>query len=383
LSSPGETLREKFMNEKEIEVAASDGGAAENQEIEVREFSLTDFKLNLVSSAERLHEGETHLLPENELKFAAGDDEKEEIEIEDEEPSEIFKELSEPKLPALPRENRARLQMQSPNRIFFYWSLKNDPFQTLQRMFGSRAAAEFTFVARLINKTSGAENLYRVPAAGSWWFDVESDAAYQVEVGFAAPNRPFIRLLFSNTIETPRSAPSPYFDLSPRFAVSRSEFVEVLDASGYRQDAFELALAGDDESNADIATQNALFALTGKRNLQAKANELRYVLFALAAGAVLEDLRGMISPELFAFVESLMTENAERLSREKVLAALQENFDFEETEETEEEEGEVTYKTFGASLVNFQKFPRKRRLPRKIGKPFPKFSPISSFRESR
>ncbi|HEX9960334.1 MAG TPA: hypothetical protein VGB00_05350, partial [Pyrinomonadaceae bacterium] len=121
------------------------------QEMEVREFSLTDFKLNLVSSAEML-KGEARALPENELRFATGEEEEER-----EAPSEIFKELAEPKLPALPSENRARLQMQSPNRIFFYWSLKNNPFQTLQKMFGSRAG-DFTFVAKLVNLTNQTEN---------------------------------------------------------------------------------------------------------------------------------------------------------------------------------------------------------------------------------
>lgn len=354
------------MNEKELLTE-------EPEERNPLELVLEDFKFHLVSSAE-MHKGAPRVLPENELKFAGEDEEKTE-----EEPSEIFKELMEPKLPALPAENRARLQMQSPNRIYFYWSVRSNPFQILQKMFGARAA-DYSLVAKLINQTDGREVLYPVGPFGSTWFDVESDSVYLVEVGFFSLKRPFIRLIFSNSVETPRSAPSPYFDLSPQFAVSTSEFVEVLDASGYRQDAFELALAGDEETNADTATQNALFTLTGERNLQAKANELRYVLFALAAGAVLEDLRGMISPELFAFIESLMTENAENLTREKVLAALQENFDFEETEETEEQEGELTYKTFGASLVNFQKFPRKRRLPRKLGKPFPKFAPVSSRR---
>lgn len=355
------------MDEKEL-------NAEESDERNPLELVLEDFKFHLVSSAE-MHKGEPRVLPENELKFAA----EEEPETK-EEPSEIFKELMEPKLPALPAENRARLQMQSPNRIYFYWSVRSNPFQILRKMLGGRGA-DYKLVAKLINQTGGTEVLYPVGPFGSTWFDVESDSTYRVEVGFYAENRPFIRLLFSNAVETPRAAPSPHFDLSPKFAVSTSEFVEVLDASGYRQDAFELALADDNESNADTATQNAFFKLTGERNLQAKANELRSVLFALAAGAVLEDLRGMVSPGLFAFVERLIKENAENLSREKVLAALQENFDFEATEETEEEEeGEVTYKTFGASLVNFQKFPRKRRLPRKIGKPFPKFAPVSSFR---
>jgi hypothetical protein len=349
------------MNEKIIE-----NPAADEQETETLEFSLTDFKLNLVSSAEML-KGEVRTLPENELKFATGDEEEAEKAVE---PSGVFKELAEPKLPALPSENRARLQMQSPNRIFFYWSLKNNPFQTLQKMFGTRAA-DFTFVAKLINLTNQTENFYNVPVAGSWWFDVESDATYRAEVGFMSSNRPFIRLLFSNSVETPRSAPSPYLDLSPQFAVSAQEFAEVLDVSGYKQDAFEMALAGDEADEADAATEETIFQLIGKRKLDAQSYELRQVLFALASGAALADLRGQISPNLFAQMEKLMQENAETLAAEKVLSALQENFDFEPDEESEEA-GEVSYKTFGASLVNFHKFPRT------LAKRFPKFSPVSS-----
>lgn len=348
------------MNEKDIEIT-------DLNEREALEFSLTDFKLNLVSSAEML-KGEAKPLPENELKFATGD----EAEEEKEEASEVLKELAEPKLPVLPSENRARLQMQSPNRIFFYWSLKNNPFQTLAKMFGTRAA-DFTFVARLINLTNRTENFYRVPAAGSWWFDVESDATYRAEIGFLSADRPFVRLLFSNTVETPRSAPSPYFDLSPQFAVSTQEFAEVLDVSGYKQDAFEIALAGDEAQEAEAATEQTLFQLTGKRKLEAQGGELRHVLFALASGATLEDLRGQISPNLFAQLEKLMRESAENFAAEKVLSALQENFDFEADEETEET-GEVSYKTFGASLVNFHKSPRT------LTKRFPKFSPVSSAR---
>jgi len=38
--------------------------------------------------------------------------------------SPVFKELASPKLPELSRENRAKLLMQSPNQLFFYWSVK-------------------------------------------------------------------------------------------------------------------------------------------------------------------------------------------------------------------------------------------------------------------
>src|SRR6187399_2686887 len=40
-----------------------------------------------------------------------------------------FRELAQPKLPELRHENRARLQMQSPNRLYFYWSIGTNPFQ--------------------------------------------------------------------------------------------------------------------------------------------------------------------------------------------------------------------------------------------------------------
>ena len=349
------------MDEKEIKTE-------ETAERNPLELILEDFRLFLASSAEMVR-GEPQALPENELKFATETEDKD----AEEEPSEIFRQLAEPQLPALSAENRARLQMQSPNRLYFYWSVRSNPHLILQKMFGARAG-KYTLVAKLVNQTAGEETLYPIGPYGSTWFDVESDSVYRVEIGFYAENRPFVRVLFSNTVETPRSAPSPYFDLSPQFAVSRSEFAEVLEASGYRQDAFEMALAGDDETDADAATQNALFRLTGERNLHLKANELRYLLFALAAGAALEDLRGMISPALFAYIETLMAEKGENFRRENVLAALKENFDFVDFEEVEDGEDETTYKIFGASLVNFRKFPRR------ITRRFPKFSPISSQR---
>src|SRR5947199_334677 len=50
--------------------------------------------------------------------------------------SPLFKALADVKLPELPRENRARLQMQSPTRLYFYWSLRQNPWQQLRAVFG-------------------------------------------------------------------------------------------------------------------------------------------------------------------------------------------------------------------------------------------------------
>jgi hypothetical protein len=279
------------------------------------------------------------------------------------EESPIFKELSEPKLPVLPQENRARLQIQSPTRIFFYWSVKHNPFETLHRAFAGRAA-DYQLTAKLVNLNTNTEEIFPVEAAGSHWFDVDANTRYRIELGFFAASRPFVRLMYSNTVETPRSAPSPNTDWSTDFTVSADQFAEVLDASGYAQDAFEIAFAGDDRETSDVATQNVFVQLGGKPDAENNLGELRSALLALASQASLESLRGQISRSIFAQLETMMRENAERLSAEKILAALNENFDL--GDETEEFLSPV----FGASAIHF---PRSK--PR-----FPKFSPISSRR---
>ena len=134
-----------------------------------------------------------------------------------------FVELSEPKLPKLEKENRARLQMQSPNRIHFYWSMKKNPFQMLNKAFGG-GAGNYTLVAKLINQTTGAEDIHPVEAEGDWWYDVDANSKYRAEIGFYAVNRPYFRVMFSNVIETPRKTPSPKRDISPVFSVSANQF---------------------------------------------------------------------------------------------------------------------------------------------------------------
>ncbi len=361
----------------------------ENEQTDVIEFNLDEFELNPVSSAEmikpEISEDEDDLLSLGiqppQILVDAGLVEREvvsetvgeTIETETEVENPIFKELSEPKLPELPRENRARLQMQSPNRIYFYWSLKNNPFQTLQKIFGGQTS-NYRLVAKLINQKTEVEEIHPVEAEGNWWFSVDADSAYRAEIGFYAPNRPYFRIVFSNTVETPRKSPSPRIDYSPDFTVNAQKFAEVLKRSGYKQDAFEVALAGDDIDYADFATKNAFSRLTGKQFVSTNdTSELRFALLALASGYSMEELRAHISPTLFAVLQ----ESAEKLSAEKTLSALQENFDVLEDEFIEEQEESLMPTVFGASLINFPKTSRKKRLPRKI---LPKFEPISSLK---
>lgn len=337
-----------------------------------QEIILEDFKINPVSSAEMIKTEESPTAEEDSSEtekqiLVDTDVIKEEAEL-----SPVFKELAEPKLPRLPKEDRAWLQIQSPNRAFLYWSTKTNPYQTLNRVFGGQTNS-YRLVVKLINLNFEIEEIHPVEEEGNWWFDVDANTNYRAEIGFYAPNRPFIRILKSNHIETPRKSPSPRTDFTPYFAVSAKEFAEVLDRSGYKQDAWEVALVGDDWETAENATQKAFTQLTGKTDfVSADDSDMRFALLALAARTSLEELRGLISKSLY---EALLA-HAEKLSAEKALAALEENFGV--SDEIIEEEEILAPTVFGASLINFPRVSRKRRIaPRKF---VPKISPISSLR---
>ena len=277
-----------------------------------------------------------------------------------------FRELAEPKLPELRHENRARLQMQSPNRLFFYWSVGTNPFQKLNKALGAKTAS-YSLVLKLVDLRRDTEQIYPVDSEGSWWFDVEADGEYQAEIGFYAPNRPYVRALFSNTVETPRKSPSPRVDTEADWSITSEKFAQVLEVAGFTEDAFDVVLAGDDSASSEIASQSALSDLTGVASAESfdiAGDEIRYALLLLASGVPLEGLRWKISPTLFAMLEK----HAASLSSEKAFGVLKDHFDIEADEITEEEFGPAV---FGASSINF---PRRLKTRRTL----PKLNPVSS-----
>ena len=283
-------------------------------------------------------------------------------EEKDETATEVFDILAAPVLPPLERENRAALQMQSPNRLHFYWSIKNNPYQTLHRVFGNNTGS-YQIVLKLVNRSLDTEEIFAAETEGSRWFDVDSNSVYQVELGFYAPNRPFVKILHSNKIETPRKSPSPRRDLLPAFNVSAKQFAEVLEHSGFRQDAVEVAFAGDDLQFADEATARTVHQLTGKTNFaDSEPNETRYALLALAAGASFDELRGRLNPSL----ANVLQAERNKLNAEEIRSSLEENFGAAADEFIEEEETILSARVVGASLLNFPRTVRRRALPRKI-----------------
>ena len=280
--------------------------------------------------------------------------------------SQVFRELAAPKLPELSKENRARLLMQSPNRLYFYWSVKNNLFQTLNRAVGNKTN-NYVLVSKLVNLNSGREEINPIDAEGSYWFNVDVNAEYQAEIGFYAANRPYIRVMFSNKIQTPRKNPSPRPASTAEWTVSANKFAQVLDVAGFSQDAFDVALAGDDLNASEKATEAAFSNFVGgdeSNTTGIESEEIRFAMLALASGMTLESLRWRISPSLFAILQ----QNSANLNSEKALAALQEQFGFDADEILEEE---VSPAVFGASLINF---PRTLKRPRNLTK----FNPVSS-----
>ncbi len=283
----------------------------------------------------------------------------------------VFRALAKPTLPDLAKRNRARIQMQSPTRLYLYWSIKNNPFHTLRKIFGGKTGT-YVLIAKLINRTKNTEQLFPIEPEGNWWFEVDSDSEYIAEIGFYAPNRPFIRIMYSNSVRTPRKSPSRRLDYTPSFKVDAYKFAEVLDAAGYQRDAFEVAIAGDDEILAEEATQKAYSHISGKnfpKILGSDSEQLRLALLALASGYSLNDIRGEINASLFELIQS----DLKNVDSENVLGALKKHFDVFTDEYSEEETGASV---FGASVVNFPKRIRKKRVPKtlvpklsKIGKP--------------
>ena len=280
--------------------------------------------------------------------------------------SPAFKELAAPKLPTLSKENRARLLMQSPNKLYFYWSLRDNPYQLLHRAFGDQTGS-YTLAIRFLDLKRGTEEIRSVEAEGNWWFTVEPDGEYQAEIGFYAPNRPYFRIVFSNTVTTPRKNPSPRVATDADWSVSANKFAEVLDVAGFSQDAFDVALAGDDPVAAEDITHIAFSRFLGAGNYELHgiaAEDIRYSMMALASGHTLEDLRWKISPTLFSILQA----NLNKLTAQNALNALTEYFDIDETEFVQEQLGAAVY---GASLMHFPRTLKTSPLS-------PKFAPVSS-----
>jgi hypothetical protein len=260
--------------------------------------------------------------------------------------SPVFKLLARPELPELKHETRARLMMQSPTRLYFYWSVDSHSFQALQKALGG-STGDYRLALRLLNLTTDAEELHTIEPEGNWWFNVKPDNEYRAEVGFYSSTRPFVRILFSNPIATPRKSPSLHSATEARWAITTHKFAEVLESSGFEEDAFEIVLSNADE---DLNASVAAYVGVDKSELsRLDLDELRRALSMLAAGIPIDELKWKIAAEIYAFLQAHARKlTASSLELELGITATSAELEFE------------TLSAVGGSLVNF---PRRRFRP--------------------
>jgi len=285
--------------------------------------------------------------------------------------SRAFNILADVELPKTQRQNRARLLMQSPTKLYFYWSLKEDPWQQLLKIFGESGSASYMLVLKLKDRARDIEEIHRIEREGNWWFEVEPDGRYSAEIGFYSPSRPYVRIVYSNDIETPRRGPSPMPARDTDWRISANKFAQVLDVSGFQRDAFDVAMVGDDHYGAMDRSERALAGLVGNTNASFNGishDDIRYALLSLAAGTSLKHLRDRIGSALYSILEASIS----KIDPNSARSALTEHFEIDDHDWADDE---PEFTSIGGSRLNFPKRLRPKRLPAYS----PRYNPVSSF----
>ncbi|MBA2341504.1 MAG: DUF4912 domain-containing protein [Pyrinomonadaceae bacterium] len=260
-------------------------------------------------------------------------------------------------LPEIQRGDYARLLVQSPQRLYLYWSFARDPFTILRRM-ANEAAGNYTLALRLVDVVSNAETLQLTSRqATSAWLDAQAGRRYRVDLGFFAVNRPFIRILSSNVAHAPRAGVSPQVDATTEFHVSPSDFTRTLSESGYVNDAIEVWLEAADAATGERATRAIAERFSGAEVSSDDVEELshlRHLIASLAAGISLERLRGTLSPPLARWLEQAQT-RGEAIDSARLLDVLRSVLDFELEYELFDESAAQRFTTpmWGGSDVRF------------------------------
>ena len=150
-----------------------------------------------------------------------------------------------------------RLLLQSPHKLYLYWTFARDPHVALREAFGA-LAAHYRLAVRLIKVESGEEFLLDASAERAQWFEVYPRHVYRAEVGFHAPDRPFVRLLASDPVTTPPDRASHLSDTEREFQLEAGEFAQLLGGAGYERyargiDGEHAAARIDDQGGAFVA----------------------------------------------------------------------------------------------------------------------------------
>lgn len=140
--------------------------------------------------------------------------------------------MSDEPLPELTARDDARLLVQSPRRLFLYWSFARDPRVVLRNALGA-LAEQFELGARLVDLEDETIGAPFAAHGREIWFDADPRCTYRAEVGFFAEGQPFVRVLASNIVQTPSDDVSPFVDESADFQIDAADFSRLLATSGF------------------------------------------------------------------------------------------------------------------------------------------------------
>jgi hypothetical protein len=168
-------------------------------------------------------------------------------------------------LPELAARDEARLLVQSPRRLFFYWSYARDPRVALRRALGG-LAGRFEIGARLVDLEDRAQGEPVAASGREVWFDARPHHSYRAEVGFYADGLPFVRVLTSNVARTPADTVSALTDGSADFRIGATDLSRLLTTSGFgnaaQSDAADTNVKEFGANFATVVSPVSSYALT-------------------------------------------------------------------------------------------------------------------------
>lgn len=268
--------------------------------------------------------------------------------------------IDEP-LPAPPARDIIRLLVQSPYRLYLYWNFKINPFQIAQRLYAD--ASDWRIAVRLIDVANNQAVEFAAVAGFTrdFWFNgVAANRVYKAEVGLAHHTRPFVRLLISDVVQTPRAAVSPNIAPEKDFGSDPAQFIGFLNRSGFTEDAFAVARqAVLDYLQQPAPTQHANAATDEAVSVTSEPiseNTIQTLIKLLASGKTFDELRQRFSPQLLALFQALPAEVIAVLDSLIAADSADENFVIKRI---------FTWRNVGGSLVSQpQDFNRRTFAPR-------------------
>jgi hypothetical protein len=158
---------------------------------------------------------------------------EEEVQLEAlEEPAEPFIDRGLP-IPESYEVDVIRALLQDPFRVFIYWQVQDESLKTLTRYFSAEDVADFRTTLKLFDVGGRHTAYFDVGHRGRYWMMVFPDREYEFEIGVYSALHGYIALVRSNRVRTPRGTISPEAPADDGYRMSPSQFVQVLDASGF------------------------------------------------------------------------------------------------------------------------------------------------------